>query len=132
MRLRQHIIWDYCATPDVAKNKFYPFHEDIFYFSKGKPAYFNEDMAAMGDIWRISVEQKNQHPAPFPLKLAKRCISASCPPGGLVYDPFMGSGTTALAAIDLGMEFIGTEISEQYCTYAQSRINIALNQTSLF
>lgn len=101
-------------------------------FSKGKPAFFNEEMSSFGDVWEISHVQKNDHPAPFPFKLASRCIKASCPPNGIVYDPFMGSGTTALAALDLGMNFVGSEISEKYCRYAEERIGIKASEPKLF
>ena len=133
LRFRQHIVWKYPSSPDVAKNKFYPRHEEIFVFTKGEPAYFNEDMAAIGDVWEIShINQENKHPAPFPLNLARRAVSASCPKGGIVYDPFMGSGTTALAAIDQGVNFVGTEISPNYLAYAESRIGIAASEPTLF
>ena len=132
MPLRQHIVWKYPSSPDVAKDKFYPRHEEIFVFSKGKPSYFNEDAAAIGDVWDISHIQENIHPAPFPYNLARRAVSASCPKGGLVYDPFMGSGTTALAAVDLGMNFVGTEISENYISYAEARIGLKQSEPTLF
>ena len=132
MQLYQHIVWKYPSSPDVAKVKWYPRHEEIFMFTKGRPSYFNEDMAAMGDVWEISHIQENKHPAPFPFNLARRAISASCPSGGIVYDPFMGSGTTALAAIDLGMNFIGSEISDSYIKYAEDRIRKVLSEPSLF
>ena len=102
IQLYQHIVWKYPSSPDVAKVKFYPRHEEVFMFTKGQPQYFDEDMAKMGDVWEISHIQKNEHPAPFPLSLAKRCITASCPEQGLVFDPFMGSGTTAVATIQVG------------------------------
>lgn len=129
--LRQHIVWKYPSSPDVAKDKFYPRHEEIFVFTKGKP-YFNEDMARWGDVWDISHIQENKHPAPFPLQLARMAILASCPEGGLVYDPFMGSGTTALAAIKEHRDFIGTEISQNYVDYANQRIGIQQAQFTLF
>lgn len=126
--LRQHIVWRYPSSPDVGKNKFYPRHEEIFVFTKGEP-YFNEDMASIGDVWDISHIQENSHPAPFPFNLARRAIAASCPKGGVVYDPFMGSGTTALAAIDVGVDFVGTEISENYINYANGRIAVAQSES---
>lgn len=132
MNLYEHIVWKYPSSPDVAKIKWYPRTEDIFMFSKGKPTYFNEDMASMSNVWEISHIQENEHPAPFPLALASRCIMASCPSGGLVFDPFMGSGTTALACVKLGINYIGAEISEKYVKYAEKRINAAKSQLSLF
>lgn len=132
MQLYQHIVWRYPSSPDVAKIKWYPRHEEIFMFTKGKPSYFNEDMASFGDVWDISHVQENKHPAPFPFNLARRAIMASCPPGGLVYDPFMGSGTTALAAVDLGMDFVGSELSDKYIEYAESRLSPKFAELKLF
>lgn len=132
LQLYEHIIWKYPSSPDVAKIKWYPRTEDIFMFSKGKPAYFNEEMASMSNVWEISHIQENEHPAPFPLALAARCIMASCPRDGVVFDPFMGSGTTALACVKLGINYIGAEISEKYVRYAEKRINTAESQLSLF
>lgn len=129
--LRQHVVWKYPSSPDVAKNKFYPRHEEIFVFTKGE-AYFNEDMARWGDVWDITHMQENKHPAPFPMQLARMAISASCPEGGVVYDPFMGSGTTALAAIEEHRDWIGTEISPNYINYANGRIGIKESQYTLF
>lgn len=126
--LRQHIVWKYPSSPDVAKNKFYPRHEEIFVFTKGE-AFFNEDMAAIGDVWEIQHMQENKHPAPFPFNLARRAIAASCPPNGCVFDPFMGSGTTALAAIDVGRNFVGAEISPNYVSYANSRVLTAQQES---
>ena len=80
--LYQHIVWKYPSSPDVAKVKFYPRHEEIFMFSKGVPSYFDEEMAQIGDVWEISHMQKVEHPAPFPFNLARRCIRASCDRGG--------------------------------------------------
>lgn len=131
-QLYQHIIWKFPSSPDVAKIKWYPRQEDIFWFAKGKPAYFNEEMAQLTDIWDISHIQQNEHPAPFPYNLARRAINASCPLGGIVLDPFMGSGTTALAAIDLDRHFLGSEISDKYIAYANERIRNKTSQLSLF
>jgi len=65
--------------------------------------------------------------------LARRCIEASCPEGGLVYDPFMGSGTTAVAAVEAKREFIGTEISPAYVALADRRARTAIIESpSLF
>lgn len=129
--LRQHIVWKYPSSPDVAKDKFYPRHEEIFVFTKGR-GYFNEDMAKWGDVWDIPHIQENKHPAPFPLQLARMAISAYCPEGGVVYDPFMGSGTTALAAIKEKRDWIGTEISPNYIAYANQRIGIVESEYTLF
>ena len=84
------------------------------------PGHRYNEANAQGDVWEIPQARDNKHPAPFPIELAQRCISATIE--GVVFDPFMGSGTTALAAEILNREWIGAEISNQYCTMAQKRI----------
>jgi DNA modification methylase len=66
---------------------------------------------------------KRQHPATFPDQIPFDVIQCFCPQGGVVLDPFMGSGSTAVAAKRLGRNFIGFDISEEYCKIARSRIS---------
>ena len=66
-------------------------------------------------------EQKNEHPAPFPVALIDRIIKSTY--AKIVLDPFMGSGTTAVAAKALGRDYIGFEISEKYVELANARID---------
>ena len=66
-------------------------------------------------------EQKNEHPAPFPVALIDRIISSTT--AQIVLDPFMGSGTTAIAAIKNNRNYIGIEISQKYCDLAEQRIS---------
>jgi site-specific DNA-methyltransferase (adenine-specific) len=70
-----------------------------------------------------SVEYGTKHPAAFPLELAKDHIFSWSNEGDLVYDPFMGSGTVALACIKMNRQWIGSEISTIYCDYINERIN---------
>ena len=75
------------------------------------------------DVWQINtVPYKGGHFAAFPPKLAETCILAGCPVGGVVLDPFLGSGTTAAVAKQLSRRYIGIEISPAYCTLAKERI----------
>ena len=74
----------------------------------------------VGDVWRIRQDRNNTHPASFPVDLARRAIAAT--PARVVLDPFMGSGTTAVAALQEGRDYIGLEISDEYCRYAGQRI----------
>jgi DNA modification methylase len=63
------------------------------------------------------------HFAAFPPKLAETCILAGCPPGGVVLDPFFGSGTSGLVAVQTGRRYIGIDINAEYCRLADERIN---------
>ncbi len=79
------------------------------------------------NVWSYSVSfgggnDKTGHPAVFLEKLAEDHILSWSNPGDIVYDPFMGSGTTAKMALLNGRDFIGSEISEEYCSIADKRI----------
>jgi DNA modification methylase len=63
-----------------------------------------------------------EHPAPMEYRLARRLVQLSCRPGGLVLDPFLGSGTTAVAALELGRRCIGFELDATYAAEAVDRI----------
>jgi len=63
------------------------------------------------------------HPTQKPLDVLKPLIEYSCPPGGVVLDPFMGSGSTGVAALQLGRRFIGIELSPEYVALARERLN---------
>lgn len=75
------------------------------------------------DVWLINtVSYRGGHYAAYPPKLAERCILAGCPVGGIVLDPFFGSGTTGLVAAENGREYIGIELNAEYCGLAEKRI----------
>jgi DNA modification methylase len=75
------------------------------------------------DLWMINtVPYSGAHFAAFPPKLAVTCILAGCPHGGVVLDPFFGSGTTGLAAKENGRRYIGIDINADYCHLAEERI----------
>jgi DNA modification methylase len=75
------------------------------------------------DVWHISAAPyRGAHFAAFPPALAETCILAGCPKGGVVLDPFFGSGTTGLAAKQTGRHFIGIDINKDYCRLAKERI----------
>jgi site-specific DNA-methyltransferase (cytosine-N4-specific) len=76
-----------------------------------------------GDVWPISTRPyKGPHFAAFPIDLPLRCIAAGCKPGGTVLDPFAGSGTTGLAAIQLGRRFTGIDLSPEFARLAAGRL----------
>jgi site-specific DNA-methyltransferase (adenine-specific) len=93
-----------------------------------KPIKINK-MKCRGTIWEYmtagdGTRLKHQHPATFPDKLPYDFITCFCPENGIVLDPFMGSGTTALSAIKLKRNYLGFDISKDYVDLAKKRIEI--------
>jgi site-specific DNA-methyltransferase (adenine-specific) len=79
------------------------------------------------DLWSVSRlhrehRERADHPTQKPLEIIERMIKASCPPGGTVLDPFMGSGTTAVAARRCGRNFVGFELNPEYCELIERRL----------
>lgn len=116
--LRQIIIWQRCGGICFRPTFFLPTYEVIYMIAKPK---FKLVPGAnkQGDVWKIPQERNNPHPAPFPLELAERLIASA--PGQFVLDPFMGSGTTALAAKRLGRHWLGFERCEKFVKMANDR-----------
>jgi len=98
---------------------FLPTYEVIYLIAKPK-FKLAKKANAHGDIWEFGQECKNKHPAPFPVELIERIISSTN--ADIVLDPFMGSGTTALAAKNLDRQFVGIDISPEYCKMAKERL----------
>lgn len=74
------------------------------------------------DVWRVATANyKEAHFATFPPKLIQPCVLAGCPEGGIVLDPFVGSGTTVLVAQELGRRGIGVELGGGYLPMARRR-----------
>ena len=73
------------------------------------------------------VQVKNTHPTVKPVTLLRYLVRLITPPGGLVYDPFCGSGTTGVACVKEGFNFIGSEITPDYIPIANARIAHAQN-----
>jgi site-specific DNA-methyltransferase (adenine-specific) len=81
------------------------------------------------DVWNIIPEDtqgRSDHFAPYPLELCRIPILATCPPEGIVLDPFCGTGTTMLAAMSLGRRSVGIDISPDYLAYAEARCGTLL------
>jgi site-specific DNA-methyltransferase (adenine-specific) len=79
------------------------------------------------DVWRVTRlhrqhPEREDHPTQKPLEIVSRMVLASCPPGGLVLDPFLGSGTTAIAALANGRRIAGFELNAEYFALMQERI----------
>lgn len=88
---------------------------------------------SVSDFWDVQTKPSSQsHYASYNTDLIKKPILAGCPEGGIIYDPFMGTGTTAVAALRANRNFIGSEMSEEYIKICNSNIEFYLKQTKLF
>jgi DNA modification methylase len=84
------------------------------------------------DVWVIPVAPySGAHFATFPKGLVSPCILAGCRPGGLVLDPFCGSGTVGVVALNLGRRFVGIELNPEYAAMARERIRSEAGQGTL-
>lgn len=95
-----------------------------FYFLKYHP-----DGAKLSDVWEIipeDTQRRQSHFAPYPRDLCRIPIAATCPPDGIVLDPFCGTGTTMAVAQEMGRRSIGIDLSHEYLAIAQSRCAVLL------
>lgn len=105
----------------------------------GQSSYRNRDMRPNKEgrnkrcVWQINTEATAEaHFAVYPESLVLPCIQAGCPENGIVYDPFMGSGTTGIVATKLSRNYVGSEINTDYVTIAEKRIQPIKDQINLF
>ena len=124
--VRQILIWRRKGGINFNPGYFLPTYEVIYLIAKEKFCLTGK-ANSHGDVWEFTQEMNNAHPAPFPIGLPYRCIESTN--AQVVLDPFMGSGTTAVAAKRLGRKFIGIELSPEYCQEAENRL---ANEMSLF
>lgn len=105
---------------------------------RGKMANPVKPEKLKGNIWEYVVgknavdQEAKKHPAPFPYQLALDHILSWTNQGDLVLDPMCGSGTTCVAALDAKRNYIGIDISAEYCELAKNRVMIHKMQSSLF
>ena len=136
--LRSDIIWHKPnCQPESVKDRVTVSHEYLFMFSKCENYYFDQESikedTADGrsrknkrTIWSINTEPcKEAHFAVFPRALVRPCILAGTPEGGIVFDPFFGSGTAGVVAIETGRMCVGVEAKSEYVEIAKNRIRKA-------
>ncbi|MFB0553993.1 MAG: site-specific DNA-methyltransferase [Phycisphaerae bacterium] len=147
--MRNWLIWHYTFGQQM-KNKFARSHTHIFYFVNDNKNFTFNDYAVRvlsdrqliyndrranpkgkmpNDVWdefpRVCgtfKERQGWHPCQMPENLLTRIVAVSSNPGDCVLDPFSGSGTTAAAAVQLGRNYLGVEISEKYVENANERL----------
>lgn len=126
--VRQIIIWRRKGGFNFNPGYFLPTYEVIYLIAK--PQFrLVEKANGYGDVWEFMQETKNEHPAAFPTPLIERIISSTH--ASIVLDPFMGSGTTAVAADKLKRQYIGIELSPNYCEMAKKRLAHSQSQLTL-
>jgi site-specific DNA-methyltransferase (adenine-specific) len=157
--LHDTMIWQKCS-PFQHKNRYIQAFEYMFVFSKGLRKSVNlicdrknkcagyvvggggngrkigrkvKEYGARFNIWDIVPARNNKtnHPAVFPEQLANDHIISWSNEGDVVLDPFMGSGTTAIACINTNRNYIGFELDKQYCDIANKRIQKALAKKTM-
>ena len=130
--VKQEIVWDRVIAANIRGWRFWQVEERIYWLYKpignkliGKELKSGD--AKLTSIWRGVPEGKNPHPAPFPLWLPARVIIALLEQDepGLVLDPYVGSGTTAVAAKLLEHHYLGIDASPEYLAYARQRLDNA-------
>ncbi|GAB3304115.1 site-specific DNA-methyltransferase [Epidermidibacterium keratini] len=120
--LRQRIIWNRGTGIDVNLRAFCTRGEYVYFFAKPEMRLVSHAVSGMGDVWDLGIEYAvKDHPAPFPVSLPTRCITATGATS--VLDPFCGSGSTLRAAKDLGAVGVGVELEERYCEVIAKRLS---------
>lgn len=142
---RDWIVWD--TIMGTGGGLWVNRHEDILYFSRGQDVFTDQDAVRLerheehireyrgveyrfknpSNIWRFprvddSAAARTNHPTQKPLALIERMVKASSPAGGLVVDPFVGSGTTCVAAMRHGRYSIGIDDDRENITMAKARV----------
>ncbi|MBI5152458.1 site-specific DNA-methyltransferase [Candidatus Peregrinibacteria bacterium] len=126
--VRQIIIWKRKGGLNFNAGYFLPTYEVIYLIAKPK-FKLAEKANAHGDVWEFTQEMNNEHPAAFPIDLIDRIVFSTN--AKIILDPFMGSGTTAISAINFKRDYIGIDISPEYCEMARKRIKQHQSQSKL-
>lgn len=121
--VRQVVIWQRAGGINFSPAFYLPTHEWIVVMAKPDWRLKSKGASGVGDVWYIPQESNTDHPAPFPLELPAKILETTT--GSIVLDPFMGSGTTGVACVEAGREFIGIEKDESYFRKACERIRKA-------
>ncbi len=140
--LRCDCVWDKTdAMPSSVEDRPTKSHEYVFMFAKSQKTYFDQDAVReaprsartpnpagrnVRSVWGFpTAKSKDEHFAVFPIELPARCVRASSPVGGRVLDPFLGTGTTALAALTFGRSAVGVELNPRSAATASQRLRVA-------
>ncbi|MFD5069169.1 DNA-methyltransferase [Streptomyces sp. NPDC058369] len=143
--LRSEIIWSKPnPMPESVQDRPTRAFEYVFLLTKSKKYYYNHEAVreprtggtgtrSGRNVWSFAVSPGQEgHAATFPVELAQRCITAGCPEGGVVLDPFSGSGTTGVAALNRKSKYIGIDLVPEYHAIAMGRMPYLKEASSNF
>jgi DNA modification methylase len=151
--IRNDIIWaKRNGMPESVRDRFSKKHEYIFLMTKKPKGYYfdldsirDEHMTTqlvnypkgknpgdVADFWNITIKgNRSSHLASYNSELIDKPIIAGCPVGGVVLDPFSGTGTTLVRASQLGRKYIGFEASEQFFKITEENVNIEIERKNI-
>ena len=126
--LRSAIIWHRKnRLPESVRDRPCRSYEHVFMLAKSRRYHFAKAKSKLlggeidEDLWTIPVQPRPNgglDTAPFPDELVERCLGIGCPAGGVVLDPFVGSGTTVRVAVSTERSGIGIDLNEEFCRHA--------------
>jgi site-specific DNA-methyltransferase (adenine-specific) len=119
--VRQIVIWARAGGINFSPSFYVPTHEWIMVLAKPAFRLRSKGASGVGDVWTVPQESNSLHPAPFPESIPLNAIETTG--AASILDPFMGSGTTLVAAKRLGRKAIGIELNEKYCEIAAKRLS---------
>lgn len=125
IELRQVITWARPGGINYNLTGFVPTYEWIMLLAKPDFRLRSRGVSGLGDVWSMRPE-KNEHPAPFPIDLPAKAIEAT--DAKVILDPFMGSGTTGVAALRAGLQFIGIDKDQRWFDLACRNIGASTSQ----
>lgn len=128
--LRSDVIWRKPnAMPESVKDRPTRSHEYLFFITKNERYFYDRTAVPevngrnLRSVWDINTQPfPEAHFATFPAELVERCIKTTSKPGDVVLDPFLGSGTTAVAAVRNRRAFFGIELNPEYVEISRRRI----------
>lgn len=118
--LRQIVIWARGNGINWNVSFYAPTCEWILVLAKPDFRLLDQSASGFGDVWRINPERDSDHPAPFPVELPLRALTTTN--AQRILDPFCGSGTTGVACLMTGKDFVGIDNSAAYCDMARTRL----------
>ena len=127
-KIRQEIIWDRGSSQNVNRCRYMPSSELIFWLTKCNRVRFDRKRDTMfkNEIWKFIPEKGTKHPAPFPIELPNNIIpNVSQGERIVVLDPFVGSGTVAISALQNNCDYIGFDKFQSYVDMANKNIDNA-------